>query len=393
MIVQGPTPADGEVWTGDEEVIPEGAMMPGQMMPGQMMHSGEMMMPEYANGSFMDDGCGCGGGMPGGCGDGCCGVACSPSCGDCGDGCCSTYDDGFYGGGCEDGCCDRWIDPGCCFPWGIFRHCDACDNWCWSQDLTIFGGPQAFQGPLDLGLNGNFGFHYGFNYAIPFWHRMGIGAQVGGQIVHSNLSGDAGLSGDMNIGDQRTQYFLTTGFFRRAWRGGCGWQWGVVVDLLNDSYYAEVDYAQVRAEFSKHFRGGNEFGFWGAFGTTDDEVATDATGTTFVTSAVINQYNFFYRRNFTNGGAARIWVGGTDAGDGIVGGDARVPLSDRFSLQTSFNYLIPQDGSTEEGVLQESWGITTNFVWHPGRTGLVYGRSRYRPLFDVADSSIFFVDR
>ncbi|QGJ68386.1 Hypothetical protein PBC10988_0450 [Planctomycetales bacterium 10988] len=295
--------------------------------------------------------------------------------------------------GCDE--CQNWIGPN---DQDVYcgRSCQSiCDGWHWAQDLTLFSGSHGFKGPLDLGRNGNFGIHYGINWAFPFWHRYGIGAQVGGRVTHSNFSGD-GLV--INDDDHRTQYFSTVGFFRRWWEDTCGWQYGIVYDHLEDSFYDDIGLSQVRAELSRIFLCVNEIGIRVSSGVENDfvdDLLNDGTGMTNgeTTVEVVDQYVLFYRRKFETNSEARIWVGGTSNSDLIIGGDAHLLLSKSFAVQTNFNYLLPEEGANTDGMMQESWNVSIDFVWYPGRTGLLSTRSRYRPLFNVANNSTFLVDR
>src|SRR5690606_29288640 len=97
-----------------------------------------------------------------------------------------------------------------------------------------------------------------------------------------------------------------------------------------------------------------------------------------------------YRRTFECGGHYRFWAGFTGRSDGLVGGDAQVPLSDCFAMQTNFNYLIPEEG-TGPGAAEEAWGLGISLVWYPGQTARC--GSLTRPLFNVADNATFLVDR
>lgn len=302
------------------------------------------------------------------------------------------YLEGQHVGCCPECGCDEWITHGHCD--AGYPICASCENWCWSQDLTLFAGGQGFQGPIDLGANGNFGFHYGANYAVPWWHRLGIGTQLGGQVVHSNLSGASVLEQVASASDSRTQYFVTAGFFRRRWYDTCGWQWGVVADWLFDDYYEDLNLGQIRFEVSKTFWNKHEIGVWGASGVSESEI-TDPLNETVdeIESEQVNQYNLFYRYHFLTGAEGRLWAGATDDGDGVFGGDAHVILSDRSALQFNFNYLIPSDDQDDLGIDQESWALGFNLVLYPARTGLISTRSRYRPLFNVADNATFFTRR
>lgn len=278
------------------------------------------------------------------------------------------------------------------FCWDCLRNCRICPGWRWNQDLQFTFGADAFQGPLDLGMNGNFGYSGGVNYGIPLWHQNGIGAQLGAQVITSNFAGTFD-DGSVPAGDRRTQVFVTGGIFRRLWHDTCGWQWGIAYDYLSDSYYENTNYAQVRLELSHRFWK-HEFGVWGAYGAMEDDLTTAAPVVgTLDDSGVVSQTAFFWRYHFSAEAEGRLWGGFTDGGDGIAGADARVALSKWSQLQTYCNYLAPTDSESDNSVLTESWNIGFRLILFPAGTARPSMRSRYRPLFDVANNGTFFVDR
>jgi len=254
----------------------------------------------------------------------------------------------------------------------------------WLRNFSIFAGVHGFKGPFDLGQNGNFGLHEGVNFGSPLGGPCGVGYQVGFQAVHSNFSG-AGTG----PGSDRNQIFFTTGIFRRALCGGL--QWGVAFDLLHDSYYASAEMKQIRAELALVRAGCREIGFWGAFGVGDDNFTLHEQMTLALEPTDL--YAFFYRRYFSGGGQGRVWTGLTGEGDAIFGADCTVPLGTSWALQTNFNYLIPEEGSAAGGQQEESWGVMIQLVWYPGRPARCVFQNPYHPLFNVADNSVFMLDR
>ena len=301
--------------------------------------------------------------------------------------------EGGYGPGPYDMVGDECMDCGPC------DECfDVCDMFC--ENFSVFGGVQGFKSPTDQFLtdfssqnnNGNFGFHEGINWGIPVCQNSGIGYQLGGQIVHSDISGTP-------FSDQeRTQYFLTTGLFYRAPCGG-GLQGGAVVDFLHDNFFAEIDLAQIRAEVSFVSCGGHEVGFWGAFGVEQDGESfalpffDSGSFSQAIDWDVIDMYTFFYRRHFCNGSVGRVWAGFTGDGDGVLGADVLAPLADRLALQAGFNYVVPEEDDSLNETFDEVWGMSINLVWFPGYRRCCAPSNPYRPLFNVADNSTFLVEQ
>jgi len=176
----------------------------------------------------------------------------------------------------------------------------------------------------------------------------GIGFQAGLQIVHSDFYGTSQAS-PFGPGDNRNQFFFTGGLFRRAPEGGV--QWGIAVDALRDEYYGRADLAQIHTEVSFVRPGRYEIGYWGAYGTKSDDVVTPNHTYQF---KPISQNVFFLRRYFSSGGEGRLWAGFSGRGDGLIGGDLRLPLSQHWAIENRFNYLIPKErrrGRNGEGSL------------------------------------------
>jgi hypothetical protein len=292
------------------------------------------------------------------------------------------YDSAMAGGDCADGSCG-----GCesCGGYGdICDPCDSCPDWYPGKDLTLFAGVQGFKNAVDEGQNGNFGFHEGVNWSSPFWNAAGVGFQAGFQALQSDFSSSAFFTND------RSQYFLTTGFFRRQF---CdyGWQWGVVYDHLFDEFADKFDVGQIRGEVSYKFYG-HEFGYWFATGASDDLPGPGSvTGVT--TYETLDLHAIFYRRRLMNGGEGRLWGGVTGDSDGMFGGDIRVPVACDWDLMAAFNYISPNEDQTADGSFRESWNIGINLVWYVCPQGALQAAgSQYRPLFNVADNGTLIVN-
>jgi hypothetical protein len=257
------------------------------------------------------------------------------------------------------------------------------------QDFSASAGVQGFKGPVDQGLNGDFGFHEGINWGSPLWDAMGIGAQIGVNVEQSDLS-------RTNASDlHRNQYFFTAGLFHRpdcAW----GWQGGLVFDYLNDSFVDDFTVSQIRGDLSYVFNC-HEVGFWFTQGVHDTAFTTVSTTTAAVTTSTttytpIDLYAFYYGHRFCNGGEGRIWGGFTGGTGGLVGADFSIPISDKLSIDSGFTYAIPHTVGSNQ-VPPESWNLAISLVWHPGCRAREAYCSPYRPLFNVADNGSFMVDR
>ena len=309
-------------------------------------------------------------------------------------------DCGMYEPGCgieEPGC--GMVEPGC----GLGEPSCGCgevgcgncvarpgpDYWCFPiclprfKDLSVWAGVQGFRGPRDF-ANGRSDSNFGFNEGINISGRAPIigqlfpqlSYQIGYRAVQSRLHGTA------TAADDRSQQFVTAGFFRRV---NTGVQLGLVWDLLQDDLDEDIDLHQIRYEISLKSPQGREIGFFGTSSTND----ATSSGTLYET---VDQYALFVRWAFGNGYESRLWGGGTEDGEGLFGGEFYAPLTNRWALQSNFNYLITDNPDGLAGVSEESWNIGINMVWHLGNTARRGCKSPYRPLFQVGDNGSVFVD-
>jgi hypothetical protein len=275
---------------------------------------------------------------------------------------------------CDSGCCDESFGRGGWRDWhrGVFPD---------TRELILFGGVQAFKGPLDRDRDsGNFGFHEGFNWSakLPWWYSSRIGYQIGYQAVHSQFHGSK--HGETSGG--HTQNFVTAGLFRRPECGGV--QYGIVWDTLRDDRDHSLSYHQVRSEIGLVNPYGREIGFHATAHTND----ASNTATPY---HALDQFFFYYRIHRQRGGELRFFGGWARQDKGIVGADGIVPLSDRWSLASRFRYLIPE-GAPGADAKQEGWNLSMNLVWHLGCRARSCDANRYRPLFNVADNGSLMVD-
>ena len=259
-----------------------------------------------------------------------------------------------------------------------------------------FRGRPRLQGTAGPRRNGNFGFQEGVNFAGPLGDPWGFGYQVGANFVQSNFAKTQTVTVDDENKLSRLQAasrpFLTAGIFRRADSCG-GLQGGVAYDYLHDNYYENFDLQQIRGEIGWVFCGGNEIGFYGAFGVSS---ADEDTAPSFKLEP-IDMFTMYLRHTFENAGEGRIFGGATANGDGLLGGDLWVPFGRGFALENRFTYLIPNAKMTDEWPIpsseRESWGLTIQLVWYPGQNARCQQQNPFRSLLGVADNSLFMVDR
>lgn len=290
-----------------------------------------------------------------------------PSCQTCGQPC-STCDE-----------CGEAVCPDCGCPGA---HCRECFRFLF-RHVAVFAGVQGFKGPVDLGRNGNFGFHEGVNWSGPLGDPWHSGYQMGIRGVHTNFLGNQVQGNGAPVFDDngRDQIFVTAGVFRRALEGGL--QGGAVFDYLHDSYYDQADLKQVRSEASL-VAGPHELGFFGSF----DVGGRVPFGRVNVTPVQTNDiYSLFYRRYFSGGGQGRIWAGASGNGEFLFGAEATLPLGSSWALENSFVYLIPDEQQ------DESWSVALALVWYPARSSRCVYNNPYLALFNVADNGTFLLRR
>jgi hypothetical protein len=266
------------------------------------------------------------------------------------------------------------------------------DYWCFPvclprfRDLSVWGGVHGFKGPRDSPLfggsgDGNFGFQEGVNLGgkTPLVGLLfpGLSYQAGYQAVQSHLSGTSG-----GQTESREQDFVTIGFFRRV---PAGLQFGAAWDYMNDDWIREADFQQIRYEISIKSQRGREIGFTGSTHTNSSTIGA------FEFQAV-DQYKFFFRCNHRSADL-RFWGGFSNDSEAIFGGDCYVPFNDRWSMQSGFNYLIPDGESGTVGAREEAWNIGMNLVWHYGRGANEARTNPHRPLFNIADNGSMFIDQ
>ncbi len=191
--------------------------------------------------------------------------------------------------------------------------------------------------------------------------------------------------------NHRAQFFVTAGFFRRAY---WGWQGGLVFDYLHEDWYVGTDLAQLRGEISWAVPNGSSFGFWFNASVNDDRVTLPFGQNTIETWETHDVYAAFYRvkSNLCRQGQWRVFAGLTADSDGIIGSDFKLPMIGTWSLEPEFTYLIPDESTGAGGHLEESWNVAINLVWYPGRA--VNGINHdLLPMFDVASNGSMIARR
>lgn len=297
--------------------------------------------------------------------------------------------------GLESGCGGVGCDAGACNDCVAIHLPILRIDW---RRFDFFAGINSFSGPANhatdglplRGGSGSFGFYEGFNEGRSLNRLFGLdlSSQFGVRATQSSLSGAEFTE------DSRNQVFVTGGLFRRV---DFGLQYGFVVDYLYDDWWYRNSLVQMRGEISWNDNCGREFGYQ-FMGSSDNSTSTTtligaggaiALGT--ATFEPTNQHRLFLRGNTARGASYMAFAGGTDQGDGLLGGLLTSSFRNRFAVQGGVTYLIPNESNRAGGFANESWNLSMGIVFRPGGRN---GAGRYcRPMFDVADNGTFLVDR
>jgi len=271
-------------------------------------------------------------------------------------------------------------------------------GWRWYRDLTASAGVTAFENEANLGLFGNFGFNEYINWSMPFWNAFGVGWQLGVRGTQTSYGSSSVTlpGGDVLASRSRNQTFVSTGFFTRAFEGR-GLQGGAVYDYLHDSYFDNVDLAQIRAEVS-YVWGYHELGFWGAFNSQESTgfLKSVKEESAKARASTVHVYTAFYRVQFGDANEWKMWGGASAQGQGYIGSTLRAPMSRSLGLEGTFAYLMPgrsenvqvtnQQGTFDATFTPMAWNLGINLVYYPAGRSRRSLSSPYRPLFDVADN-------
>lgn len=259
-------------------------------------------------------------------------------------------------------------------------------------DMEYFVGVQGFKGVPNLGESGSFGFNEGINWGfpMPILPLLSLSGQVGARFTQSDFYG-ANLTADSH-----SQTFLTGGISRRV---DYGFQMGVAVDYLNDNWYYDGSFVQLRSEIGFVGGYGNLFGFRACNGLQDDAPGVSAGLASIGFGAITNfepidTYRFFYRQQWdqVRGGHIEASGGFTENGDGLFGAEFMIPIAERWALTSNVNCLLPSTSVTSLAQIDESWNVGMGLTWYP--KGLsTWSRLYHRPLFNVADNGSFMFKR
>jgi hypothetical protein len=136
----------------------------------------------------------------------------------------------------------------------------------------------------------------------------------------------------------------------------------------------------------------HEIGFMGMLHTDSTGKISPLTGNP-ITWQAYDQYLAFYRRRVHGIGHLRLWGGLDNDGDPIFGGDGISPLSAHWAFQSNFNFIFPKGESLSDSVTHQYWTLSLNLVYFPGYNSPKANLNPFRPLFDVADNTLFLLNQ
>lgn len=279
-------------------------------------------------------------------------------------------------------------------PCGDCGECDACRIYCPPYQLISFAdmeysvGVQGFKSVPNVGQSGSFGFNESINWGFPFpvFPLLSLSGQAGFRSVQSDFYGNSFTT------DGRTQMFATAGLSRRV---DYGLQVGVVVDYLDDFWYYDAEFLQLRSEIAMVGGYGNQFGFRFMANLQGDQtnVLTGLTGvgiTSVTNFEPINTYRFFYRHAWDQqrGGHVELMGGFSENGDGMVGADFLIPIAEHWALNSNFVGLLPGNDVQTQQIVNESWNVGMGLTWYPKPLS-TWSKLYHRPLMPVADNGTF----
>ncbi len=259
------------------------------------------------------------------------------------------------------------------------------------DNVSFFVGLDGSKQPQDLGINANHGLRVSGNVGLAVSRTRRVGIQVG---IGLNMSDAAVHVLDQIEGtSRRTQTFVTVGVFQSL---GDRATWGLAYDALFQQYYDDMALGQVRGFAGYSATPSTEVGLW----FTKSAIGADAmVASTAVRLDPISQVNGFVSRTWPTRARTTFWLGAAAGHDNVVlvfpentrstpvlvyGAALELPLSDRFAVSGSANFLTP----TATGTVDAFLGLT----FYPGKSALRPARPAFAPAQAVASNPMFAVN-
>jgi hypothetical protein len=258
------------------------------------------------------------------------------------------------------------------------------------ENFSIFLGLDGSKQPQDFGVNAHFGGRLHANLGIPLLADQGLGLQIGAAL---NATENAVQVVERVEGSKRrTQFFSTVGLFQRA---GCGLNWALVYDFLNQDYFDSFSLSQWRGHLGYWCNDCAEIGIRAALSDRND---AGLFGTIPVVLDPISQVTLYGRKVWPKGAVTGVWAGVAEGhnepnvalGDlspieepFVFGADVFCPLTNRLAIYGEANFIRPADTGTVDAYL----GI----VFYPVGHRRAFRRP-FAPVLPVANNTSMSVD-
>jgi len=298
-------------------------------------------------------------------------------------------------GGCDTGC-DSCCDS-CCDELDAF--CEECPR----STTILFTNFESFRGITDGSFQNNNGVRTGFNYGALVGERLGF--QTGVSYGAYDFMGRQS-SAPFELNTVQEQYFVTTGFFRRAdcespWSAGLVYDW-----MINDNFGIlsnEPFLGQWRGQLAYATSAWNEFGVWGTVRDRGDSQTNLGFGVPTQYRAA-QQYNTFWHHKWECSVDSWVWLGAFDNSDDLspgngwgewtLGGRVVAPISESWAITGDLQYVKPSASAGPAGAQEDAFFVSVGLSYYPrcnARSRTVAGTCS-SPLLDVANNGSFLVD-
>lgn len=259
-------------------------------------------------------------------------------------------------------------------------------------DLSI--AFDSFRSLPDGSWGGNMGAYLALNLAVAI-PGVGKGNGIQGGWSYGVYDWDGRGSTDSKAVQQEA--FFTVGLFHNT-PNLAGVNMGFVYDWSVNAkagvFGLDPNMGQVRGQVGYLFRGGNEFGFEGTYGTTTSHKSYGGIPVEF---RAVSQVNAFWRHIFKKGGETMIWAGtpyrkglmyySGRAGAYILGASFKAPLSRSLSIEGHGMYMGSRNGSayTESKNYAANVSLAITYSFGGSKVGA-------RPYLPLANNSNFIAD-
>lgn len=259
-------------------------------------------------------------------------------------------------------------------------------------DLSL--GLDDYRGIYSGSWDGSFGALSALNLTYPVCDSFS--AQLAGSYGLYDWAGRGSTPFKNSKTFQQQGFATVAASWQTPWASG--WNAGIAYDWMFNKNFGEFAvnpcFDQVRGQFGYLFRGGNEFGAWGAYGIRKAHAESQSVPLKF---KGISQVNLFWAHYFKTCGYGMLWVGTPyqrgllysegRAGNYMIGAQFSIPVTRSLSIEGRGSYMGPRGAS---GIVpSRNYGADIYF-------GITYSFGKQRivksPYMTLANNSNFMVD-